>query len=250
MPDNDDSINGGWIKLYRKIYDSAVFADPNLLKVWIWCLTQAAHKTQHVAMKTGRGSSVVTVEPGQLIYGRATAAKALKMRPSSVDDRVKRLANMQNLDRHPNTHWTILTVCNWGVYNSSPADTQQEARQPTDNQPTTNRHIQDVKDVKEVRTGVCVPYEAIKDYWNGKARLGKHQHVRIVTKQRREKLQQRWREQAFREEWQAAIDNLEAERFWSVEYKGALFDYFVRNDTNYVKALERPATPPQERRYA
>lgn len=33
----------GWIKLHRKLKNSLVFDNPDLLKVWIWCLLKATH---------------------------------------------------------------------------------------------------------------------------------------------------------------------------------------------------------------
>ena len=34
----------GWIKLHRQLLDSLVFDNPDLLKVWIWCLLKASHR--------------------------------------------------------------------------------------------------------------------------------------------------------------------------------------------------------------
>jgi len=46
-------LNGGWIRLYRKTLESAVFQNETLLKIWIWCLLRAGHSAQTVSVKTG-----------------------------------------------------------------------------------------------------------------------------------------------------------------------------------------------------
>jgi len=64
---------------------SRVFQNEGLFKIWMWCLLKANHKGQWIIIKTGRGTTEVWIEPGQFIFGRLTAAKELKMKPSTVN---------------------------------------------------------------------------------------------------------------------------------------------------------------------
>ena len=138
----------GWVKLHRKLLNSRVFQNANLLKVFIWCLLKANHKGKWVAIKTGRGTTEVYVGPGQFIFGRKKAAEELKMKPTSVHDRVKKLANLQILVIQPGTHYSLVIIVNWGLYQ----DREIKSDTKPDNQPTTNRQPTDTnKNVKNVK---------------------------------------------------------------------------------------------------
>ena len=112
-------MNDGYIKAYRKTMRSQVFQNEGLFKVWMWCLWKASHKEQWVKIKTGRGFTEVHLLPGQFIFGRKSAAKELKMKPSTVWKRIIKLKNMQNCDIESNTHYSIITVINWEFYQGS-----------------------------------------------------------------------------------------------------------------------------------
>ena len=72
----------GFIKLYRKLLESPVFQNERLLKVFIWCLLKASWKDheQLVGLKT------VQLKPSEFIYGRLKGAKALNIKPSTLND--------------------------------------------------------------------------------------------------------------------------------------------------------------------
>ena len=106
----------GWVKLHRKIEKSAVFQNEGLFKVWTWCLLRANYEDRWVSIQTGRGSTEVFVKRGQFIFGRKTAAKALKMDESTVYKRMRKLENMQNCNIQSNTHYSIVTVRNYELY--------------------------------------------------------------------------------------------------------------------------------------
>jgi len=144
-----------WLKLWRKSLDSAVFADANLWKVWCWCLMKANHKITHVPVSTGRGNTIVTLTPGQFIYGRAAASKALKMPGTSVEGRLAKLINTQNLVRQSVSHYSVITIVNWARYNGQCAENGQGTRQATVRQPSGNRQAtvtdKNVKKVQKVK---------------------------------------------------------------------------------------------------
>jgi len=119
----------GWVKLWRAIADSRVFANADLLKVWVWCLVRANHTEQWITVRTGRGESEVKVEPGQFIYGRKSAAKSLKMKPTSVRSRMGKLVAMQNIALEPSTHYTLVTICNWQHYQGAKGKGRHATRQ-------------------------------------------------------------------------------------------------------------------------
>ena len=132
-------MSSGWVQLHRQIIHSAVFASADLLKVWTWCLCRASYDVQHFPIKTGRGETVVTVQPGQFIFGRSAAAAVLGMKESTLAARMKKLERLGNISIKPNSHYSIITVCNWSTYQVP----KQATGQATDNQPTGNGQATD-----------------------------------------------------------------------------------------------------------
>ena len=106
----------GYVKLYRKLLGSRAFQNEGLLKVWIWCLLKANHEKAWVPLTIGRGVTEVYVGPGQFIFGRDKAAAELRMHPSTVWKRIKKLKNLGNCDIQSNSHYSIITIINWDSY--------------------------------------------------------------------------------------------------------------------------------------
>jgi DNA-binding transcriptional MocR family regulator len=75
------------------------------------------------------------VQPGQFIFGRKSAAKELGMSGSTVQDRMKKLERMQNIVMQSVTHYSLVSVVNWALYQG---DSVEPVTQPV-NQPSTNR---------------------------------------------------------------------------------------------------------------
>ena len=89
-------------------------------------------------MTTGRGQTIVSLDPGQFVFGRCAAAQALKMKPSTVAARLKRLEKLGNLNIQAGTHFSVVTVCNWASYQTPKKQNEQPTKQPSGNQLTTN----------------------------------------------------------------------------------------------------------------
>ena len=127
-----DVDSQGFVVLYRKIVKSEVWANADLLKVFLWCVLKANHEDNWIPVKTGRGETTIPIKRGQFLFGRKKAAKELRMKPSSVRDRMKKLKNMQNIDIKPDTHYSVVTVCNYDSYQNKKTSIQQATRQPTE----------------------------------------------------------------------------------------------------------------------
>jgi len=112
----DSNENFTFILLYRKLLDSPVFHNEGLLKVWIWCLLRASFKERTVPVKTGRGITEVKIKPGQFIFGRNTAAADLNMKPKTVYNRIQKLKRYDKIDIQRDTHFSVVTILNWELY--------------------------------------------------------------------------------------------------------------------------------------
>jgi hypothetical protein len=114
---------------------------------------KASSTKQWVPVKTGRGESLVELQPGQFLFGRKQASKELRTAGVTVADRLAKLEKLGNIVIQPVTHYSVVTICNWETYqrnyNEVPSGNPSGNRQPTVNQPSTNRHIQECKESKE-----------------------------------------------------------------------------------------------------
>ena len=147
----------GWIKLHRKLLDSRVFANEGLLRLWIYCLCRANHEPNYVDIYTGKGKTEVKVNPGEFIFGRKSVSKDLKVNPSTLYKRMQKLENIGNINIQSNTHYSIVSICNWDIYQNKDLDKEQGKEQPSNNQVTgkeqpsnTDKNDKNVKNEKNI----------------------------------------------------------------------------------------------------
>ncbi|MBU2019990.1 MAG: hypothetical protein KJ941_10125 [Bacteroidetes bacterium] len=150
-------LSRGCIFLARSLDESDIFQNEKWLKVWLWCLIKANHKDKSVPVKTGRGETVVSLKRGQFIFGRHVAARKLRMPPSTVGNIMLKLKNMRNLDIKEDTHFSIVTILEYDVYQNIESYKGQAKGQPKDNQRTTkgqpkdtNNNVKNVKNEKNI----------------------------------------------------------------------------------------------------
>lgn len=142
-------MSDGWIKLYRKIIGSPVFDNPDLFKVWVWCMCKASH-CEHEAIV---GRQTVKLQPGQFVFGRKVAADELKMNESSVYRYIKKLESMGNITINPNNKFSLINIENWGFYQDEDSSSEQQMnnKRTTDEQQMNT--YKNVKNVKNVNNG-------------------------------------------------------------------------------------------------
>lgn len=158
----------GWVRLHRQVIESEIFADSDLLKLFIWLLCRTSFKRSPARLTVGRGCSTVMLEPGQCIVGRHAAAEELGWPPSTFRDRLAKLEAMGIADRHPDTHWTIVSIVNWDKYQS--VDDRETTgiptpnRQASDNQPTHSENAKKTKKESSARKFKVPKVEEVRAY--------------------------------------------------------------------------------------
>jgi len=146
-----------------------------------------------------------------------------------------------------------LKVCNWKHYQTEYAQYRKSKRPnaqglgPLSNSISKPLSKTD-KDIdldlekdrdKETTKGPRLDPVAFQEAWNSHPSL---KRIRSMTKDRRRKLAVRAEAKDFRDNWQQAIDALTKIPFYRGENdRGwrANIDWFLRNDTNWLQALER-----------
>lgn len=132
----------GWIKMFRKSIDSAVFCNANLWQVWCYCLMRANHESNHKFLWNGEEK---TLQPGQFITGRFKGAKDCKMSPSTFRDQLAKLQKLKNLDITSDNKNSIITIVKWTSYQGS----ELKPDTTSDINPTSTRHIQECKNERK-----------------------------------------------------------------------------------------------------
>ena len=102
----------GWIKLYRGLIDDEIFSNPRILKVWIWCLLRASHKTRQQII----GHKTLSIHPGQFITGQYSASEELGMPRSTTWSYLKTLESIGSISIKSGNKYSLITVLKWDVY--------------------------------------------------------------------------------------------------------------------------------------
>jgi len=132
----------GWIKLHRKLLENPLVKDSRLLQVAVYCLLRACHKQNRILWN---GQEII-LEPGQLVTGRTRANADLGLKGVMFDRKLKVLQNIGFLNRQMNNRFSIITIINWGKYQTG--EEKRTAKRTTDEQQmNTNKNDKKVKEI-------------------------------------------------------------------------------------------------------
>jgi len=116
---------GDWVKAYRKMLTSEVFADPDpaLLKLWIYCLLKANWKPK---MFSG-----VLIPVGSFAFVSRNLASVLGVTKSKLWRDINKLENGTQIETQTNRKFTVVSICNWETYQGL-EDDERNANRDTD----------------------------------------------------------------------------------------------------------------------
>lgn len=144
----------GYIKLYRKITNSFVWTNPNMLKLWLLCLMKASHKESKFLFN---GKEVV-VSSGEFVTGRDAIAKEFNEgvpRDQQIVGRtlwrwLKKFENEEMLSINSTTKYSVISIKNWHEYQVS--DQQVSINRPsTVHQVSTYKNDKNDKNDKNIK---------------------------------------------------------------------------------------------------
>lgn len=165
----------GWIKLHRKLMDNPIFDNPNLLRVWLWCLLKASHD-HHQQMI---GLQIVDLEPGQFVTGRFKGSDELKINPSTFYKYLKTLEKLKMINLKSNNKMTIVTIENWRKYQVEDAETYQQNNNKISTKEQQNNTNKNDKNVKNDKKDI---YIEVFEFWNSKGII---RHKKLTDKMER-----------------------------------------------------------------
>lgn len=146
--------SGGYVKVHRKIVDSAVWHDEGLLKVFMWCIIRASYRVKGFKFY----GEEEKLEVGQFITGRFSASEELHMHESRVYRALKHLEEWGMIRLKSDNKRTVITVCNYGAYQDPKTQREQQPnnnRTRSEQQSNTNKkerrkalkHTDKIKDI-------------------------------------------------------------------------------------------------------
>jgi len=139
-----------YIKLYRSIIDSDVFASEKLLKIWVWCLCRANFKDRTIPFKSGKGQLIISVKRGEFVFGRHSAEDDLYISGSTIYKCLKSLEQLGMIKINSNNQYSIITLCNYDEYQGKDIDKgQAKDKQGTGKGQASNTDNKDNKDKKD-----------------------------------------------------------------------------------------------------
>ena len=245
------SDKGNWLKLHRQAIDSAVFADPHLWHMWSWLLMRASFRTQHVPMSVGRGTAIVTLRPGQLVTGRHNGASDLGLPDSTFRNRLERLESMGMITIAADTHWSIVSIVNWLIYQQSDDETRtgntssngqaRDSYRPND---FIDANEKSLTEEDKLRTGKGQPKDTYKNAKKDKKREGAHART-VFVPPALEEVRDYWREAKLRGNPEGFFDHFTSNG-WRVGGKAPMKDWqasarnWSRNEKSTLKPSEKP----------
>lgn len=142
----------GWIKLHRKILDSAFAKKPTHLSLWVTLLLLANHSEKKF---TWNGETKVVL-PGQVLTGRKALSDITGIPETTVEGVLGYFERgLGQIRQQKTTKYRLITIVNW------------EAYQITDNKPTTNRQQTDTnKNDKNVISNISANAEEDMNFRN------------------------------------------------------------------------------------
>ena len=140
----------GFVRLHRKVTESAVFKDPELFRLFCYLLCRANWRETSLADGT-------VLRPGQLICGRDQLARELGGSPSTTRRRMKKLEMLKICELKTGRRGTVVTLCNWGAYQNVTPVSEQFRGQQVDNRRTAGGHSEESNNQKNSKKDPSIP---------------------------------------------------------------------------------------------
>jgi len=236
--------DGGYVRVFRKMADSAVMSDDWLCRLWMSCLLKANWKTGWF-----KGEEI---QVGSFAFSYRLWSEKLEVSIGKLVRGVKRLEKLEQITVKAERGFTVITLCNYKAYNS----TEEEMRNTdghtdghangtqTDTQTGDDRRRKAFKEEEEVNRALPKTTKAsetastpvdVFDIWN--VTVGKSDSLRAarkLTKDRKAKIALRLKDPEWFDQFKEALALLPIPGDgWQPD-----IDWLAANDSNVFKVLE------------
>lgn len=149
----------GWVKIHRKIMDSPIWAcEPfSRSQAWIDLIMLANHKDGYIVV----AGEKLPIKRGQCGWSQLKLSSRWKWSRGKTKRFVNQLELEGKIVQQTNTRNTIITICNYSLYQGDSTTDEQEVEQQTvqqtDIRRDTNKNVKkDKNDKEDKNTGVLV----------------------------------------------------------------------------------------------
>lgn len=150
-------MEGGFIKIHRKMLDWEWYTDQNTFCVFLHCLFKAN-------WKDGRFRGI-EVPRGSFITSLQSLSEELNMSVRSVRTALEHLKSTGELTSKTYPHWRMITVVKYNDYQDDDRQSGRQLtsnRQATDKQPTTIEEYKKNKNIKKGKKEPAAPDDESK----------------------------------------------------------------------------------------
>jgi len=214
---------------------------------------KASKKDRWVTIQTGKGDTEILVKEGEFIFGRLVSAEELDMKPSSVRNRIKKLKKLRNVDIQVDTHYSIISICNWQDYQGNKNKSGQASGQAEDSQRTgkgqakdTDKNVKNVKNEKKKDNIFVTPSQFVQ-WWNKE--IAELLELKKCLRLKSEDdptlfihIGTRLRKHPEIEYWERVKAKIASSPYLLGQLKGKQWkitiDFLVKNEGNHLKILE------------
>jgi hypothetical protein len=106
----------GFIIIPRYIFDDPLLHNGTHFHAWLWLVSEAAWKPRRVIVTNGRTLEIVELGRGQLSHSRRYIAKAWGWSEKRVRTFLNRLEKVGMIDFQAGRHQTVISICNYDIY--------------------------------------------------------------------------------------------------------------------------------------
>ena len=135
-------MSEGFITLHRSVQKHWIWDEPEALKFWMALLMQANWE----AKTTLFNKQLITVERGQVVFGRKVWSERLKISEMKLRRYLDQLKEEGMINQQTTSRYSLITVLNYNDHQS--INQQTTSKQPARNQPVTTSKQVNNKTIK------------------------------------------------------------------------------------------------------
>ena len=124
----------GWVRLHRQFLEWEWFNDPNVFRLFIYCLLKANHKDKRYKGKL--------IKRGEFVTGRDILSKEVGLSVQQIRTALNKLKSTNEITIKSTKQGTIIQIVKYNYF-------QIVTNESTNNQPTSNQQVTTNKNVKK-----------------------------------------------------------------------------------------------------
>lgn len=164
-----EKVSGGWIKLYRQLQDCWIWSvkEPfDKRSAWVDLLLLANHSDKKIVFN----GEFITIKRGQILTSTRNLSAKWKWSVNKVYRFLKRLESDKMLQKESDKDRTLLTIVNYGIYQSSEYTNEYTNEYSSENTneysnrtitetpvETVVEHKQEYKECKNIKNNIIPP---------------------------------------------------------------------------------------------